>query len=119
MGVQFIREVDAYEQQKLTEAVEEAFNFNGFSVVIARHPCMLKFTREQRRKEVEQAARMEVNQDACKRFHDCVSDFACPAFQIGEDGRVEVNTDLCIGDGSCRQVCPASALELKMEKNNE
>ena len=46
LGVVSIFEVDTYQQDRLTEIVRQAMAVDGFSVVIARHPCMLKFTRE-------------------------------------------------------------------------
>ena len=50
LGVKHIFEVDTYQQTKLTQLVTEATEIEEFSVVIARHPCMLKFTRQQRKK---------------------------------------------------------------------
>ena len=49
LGVKQIHETDTYRQQQLTALVKTAMAEPGLSVVIARHPCMLKFTREQRR----------------------------------------------------------------------
>jgi indolepyruvate ferredoxin oxidoreductase alpha subunit len=50
LGCKFVRSVDAYMQGKLTEIMREAIAYPGFSVVIAKHVCMLKFTRERIRK---------------------------------------------------------------------
>jgi indolepyruvate ferredoxin oxidoreductase, alpha subunit len=113
MGVGYIREVDAYKQSKLSMLIREAVEYKGFSVVIASHPCMLKFTRDQRKRGFSQKTRVMVNQDTCGQIHECVSGFGCPAFQIQEDDTVKVSSDLCIGDGSCIQTCPASALEIE------
>ncbi|MEW6672099.1 MAG: indolepyruvate ferredoxin oxidoreductase subunit alpha [Thermodesulfobacteriota bacterium] len=110
LGVTHIYEVDTYQQSRLTELVKQALNDDAFSVVIAKHPCMLKFTREQRRKPGYQARRVDVDQDVCRRIHECVEKFGCPTFVLEADNRVSVNPDLCIGDGSCRQVCPAEAI---------
>ncbi len=110
LGVKSIRVVDAYSQQKLTEAVREAVSEEGFSVVIASHPCMLKFTREQRRKGKLTKRQVSVDQEKCKRIYECVKAFACPSFQLKDDGSVEVSEELCIGDGSCVQTCPVKAL---------
>jgi indolepyruvate ferredoxin oxidoreductase alpha subunit len=71
---------------------------------------MLKFTREQRRKPDYTLRQVEIDQQACERLHVCVSEFGCPTFTLRQDGSVKVNTDLCIGDGSCLQVCPTSAV---------
>ena len=56
LGCRFIRSVDAYMQDKLQELIREAIAFDGFSVVIAKHPCMLKFVRERARKLGQQKA---------------------------------------------------------------
>ena len=50
LGIEAIFEVDTYQQAELKRLVEEALAVPAFSVVIARHPCMLKFTRQQRRR---------------------------------------------------------------------
>ncbi|MBU1107883.1 MAG: 4Fe-4S binding protein [Candidatus Riflebacteria bacterium] len=110
LGVKHIYEVDTYQQEKLTEMVKEAVAVEGFAVVIARHPCMLKLMREQRRKENFQAKMVSIDKQACNQTHACVSDFACPTFIMHEDGSIDVNPDLCIGDGSCLQTCPAKAI---------
>lgn len=109
-GIRHIWETDTYMQDKLAEMVKEAMAVEGFSVVIARHPCMLKFTREQRRKPDYVQHHVNLSQEECRHIHTCVTEFACPTFQRAPDGSVTVNEELCIGDGSCIQTCPAKAL---------
>jgi indolepyruvate ferredoxin oxidoreductase alpha subunit len=110
LGVKHIFEVDTYQQAKLTDMVKQALEINEFSVVIARHPCMLKLTREQRRKSGYKARRVSIDQQKCDKKHVCVEKFACPTFILNEDGSIDVNPDLCIGDGSCLQTCPSKAI---------
>ncbi len=110
LGVDPIFEVDTYQQERLADLVRKAVAVEGFSVVIARHPCMLKFTRQARKKPNYQLRQVEIDQDVCERIHTCVAQFGCPTFTRNEDGSVEVNTDLCIGDGSCLQTCPTQAI---------
>ena len=110
LGVTNIREVDAYQQSKLTQMVREAVAEPGFKVIIARHPCMLKLTREARRRPGWTARYVRVDSAVCTEAHDCVSRFGCPSFQLVDGRAVVVSNDLCIGDGSCRQVCPSGAL---------
>ncbi|GAK61180.1 iorA4 protein [Candidatus Vecturithrix granuli] len=110
LGVKHIYEVDTYQQAKLTELVKQAIADDAFSVVIAKHPCMLKFTREQRKKSGYTPRRVRIDQDLCEQVHECVEKFACPTFTRLQDGRIEVNHDLCIGDGSCGQTCPVGAI---------
>lgn len=111
LGVKDIAEVDTYSQKSLTEAVEKALDAPGFSVVIAKHPCMLKFNREQKRKPGYLPVHVEINPESCTLARECVDRFGCPSFmwETGEK-RVSVNTDLCIGDGSCIQTCPSKAI---------
>ena len=110
LGVKRIYEVDTYQQAKLTEMVKQAVADETFSVVIAKHPCMLKFTREQRKKSGYTPRRVAIDQEICEQIHECVAQFACPTFTRMSDGRIEVNHDLCIGDGSCVQTCPVGAI---------
>ncbi len=109
-GITDITEVDTYSQKKLTEAVKESVNKDGFNVVIAKHPCMLKFTREQRRAGRQLPGPVQIG-EKCNRTYECISEFACPTFQLADDGSVWVQDDLCIGDRSCMQTCPVQAIE--------
>jgi indolepyruvate ferredoxin oxidoreductase alpha subunit len=110
LGVEHIFEVDTYQQARLTELMRQALALEGFGVVIARHPCMLKFTREARRQPGHQPRRVRVDPQRCRRINACVALFGCPTFIRGADGAIETHADLCIGDGSCIQTCPAGAI---------
>jgi indolepyruvate ferredoxin oxidoreductase alpha subunit len=111
LGVKNIYETDAYRQTALADLVRRAVAYDTFSVVIARHPCMLKFNREQRRKPGFRAKRVAIDQQLCDRRHVCIADFGCPTFSRGQEGVIAVNADLCIGDGSCVQTCPSRAIK--------
>ncbi len=111
LGVDPIFEVDTYQQKELTDLVRKAVAVDGFSVVIARHPCMLKFTREARKKSGYRLRQVRIDPSRCRRIHDCLARFGCPSFTRDADGEVWINTDLCIGDGSCLQTCPVQAIE--------
>jgi indolepyruvate ferredoxin oxidoreductase alpha subunit len=111
LGVKHIYEVDTYQQSKLTELVKTAVSNPEFSVVIARHPCMLKLTRNARKKPGYQAKQVHIDQELCNQAHVCVASFGCPTFTRHKDGTVRINQDLCIGDGSCLQTCPSQAIE--------
>ena len=112
-GVKNVYEIDTYAQTKLKEVMEKAVEEDGFSVVIATHPCMLKFTREARSKGAYKDNKVEIDQEVCHQIHECVKEFGCPSFSITEEGKVFVNKDLCIGDGSCIQTCPVDAIGLE------
>ena len=110
LGVKHIAEVDTYQQAKLAELVTEMIAIDEFSVVIARHPCMLKFTREQRKNPTYQQKHVTIDQRVCERIHTCIETFGCPTFTRDTEGNVTINADLCIGDGSCIQTCPTKAI---------
>lgn len=110
MGVRHIFETDTYQQSVLTDLVRQALDTDTFSVVIARHPCMLKFMREKRRKPGFRRMQVSIDANVCRKLHECVAHFGCPSFLREADGSVRIQTDLCIGDGSCVQTCPAGAI---------
>ena len=117
LGIATIREIDAYSQKKLTAMVKEVVAEDGFKVIIAKHPCMLKHTREQKRQGTWRGQPVHVDEKKCRRIHECVSVFACPSYQIDADGSVRVAADLCIGDGSCLQTCPETAIASKGQRD--
>ncbi len=109
MGAE-VQEVDTYAQGKLAKLVREANEKGGFQVVIARHPCMLQFTRRESRRPGYVRQQVSILEEKCDRRHVCVERFGCPSFFREPDGRVIVNRDLCIGDASCMQTCPSAAI---------
>ncbi len=109
-GIDQVFACDTYSQEKLTTLVKTSLKTEGISVVIARHPCMLKFTRSQQKKQGYVQKHISIDPKACNQTHTCVQAFGCPSFVRNSDGSVDVNTDLCIGDGSCRPSCPEQAI---------
>lgn len=110
LGIEQVLSCDTYNQEKLTGLVKQSIETQGISVVIAKHPCMLKFTRIQQKKSGYVQKAISIDQEICNRTHACVEDFGCPSFVRNPDGSVDINTDLCIGDGSCRPSCPEQAI---------
>lgn len=110
LGVKSLDDVDTYDQEKLKNLVLEARKKKGLKVIIARHPCMLKFTRDASRKPNYRKRSVSVDGETCTLRLNCIKDFACPTFQWTDDGRVQTHKDLCIGDGSCMPTCPTQAI---------
>jgi indolepyruvate ferredoxin oxidoreductase, alpha subunit len=110
LGVSNIRRTDAYAVKKLVGMIREAVEEEGFKVIIASHPCMLKQVRDKRRAGAFANKLVDVNQDKCTLAYSCISDFACPTFQIDDNGKVTTHPDLCIGDASCLQTCASRAI---------
>lgn len=118
LGVTQIWEVDTYRQKELTQAVEEALAQEGLKVVIARHPCMLKFSRFQRRKAKKLPKPVRVDA-SCKKLHNCVKVFGCPSYQLEADATTWVHKELCIGDRSCMPTCSIQAIVADEEKGGD
>jgi indolepyruvate ferredoxin oxidoreductase alpha subunit len=110
LGIENIFSCDTYNQSKLTDLVKQSMQIKGISIVIAKHPCMLKFTRLQQKKTGFVQKHILINQETCKKIHDCVEEFGCPSFIRNLDESIDINLDLCIGDGSCRPSCPEQAI---------
>lgn len=110
LGIESILSCDTYNQSKLTDLVKASLKIKGISVVIAEHPCMLKFTRLQRKKPGYVQKHITIDQETCNKTHDCLERFGCPTFIRNPDKSVDINLDLCIGDGSCRPSCPVQAI---------
>ncbi|CCK78457.1 thiamine pyrophosphate-dependent enzyme [Desulfobacula toluolica] len=111
LGIESILSCDTYNQSKLTDLVKQSLKIKGISVVIAEHPCMLKFTRYQQKKPGYVKKHITIDQETCNKTHDCLEKFGCPTFIRNPDQSVDINLDLCIGDGSCRPSCPVQAID--------
>ena len=110
LGVTHVSSCDTYKQKELAQKVRESMAIEGIGVVIASHPCMLKFTRQARKKEGYTQRHITIDQEICNQAHACVEQFGCPTFIRNPDGQIDINLDLCIGDGSCRASCPTEAI---------
>lgn len=112
-GIRFLKEVDPYSIHELISHLKEAEKYcsspeGGVAVIIANHPCVLekKVLREQKRYQ------MEVS-DTCTGCGYCLENFECPAIIMNTSlERVEIDKNLCIGCGVCREVCPLGAITI-------
>ncbi|MBF0551375.1 MAG: 4Fe-4S binding protein, partial [Deltaproteobacteria bacterium] len=106
LGVEKIVVVSPLKVKKTIEAVKEAVEFKGVSVIISKEICPL-FARQ-----VGQAKKTKpftVNQEKCKKHRTCINQVACPAFYL-EGEQVMINKNQCIGCAVCAQVCPENAI---------
>jgi indolepyruvate ferredoxin oxidoreductase alpha subunit len=108
LGVEHIQIVKPKNLKKTKAAVQEALAFDGISVIISREPCPLHVRRFSKSK----APVFTVNQDKCKLHKNCLNEYACPAFYL-DNGRVNINPELCIGCAVCAQICPEGAIRPK------
>jgi len=106
-GVRWLKVVDPYEVKTTIEAVKEALEQPGVSVIIARRECALIAKRD-----VLGAVDKKrfIDQEVCKKCRTCVDKFQCPA--ISSIDKVQtIDGALCAGCGVCEQVCPYKAIK--------
>lgn len=104
LGVQHITIIRPYRIKKSIEAIKEALNFKGVSVVIAKEMCTL-YSKSLKKP----TGKPFYISEKCKNHRNCVNDLACPAFFI-KDNRVHIDPVMCAGCSVCAQICPENAI---------
>jgi len=105
-GVEFVRIVDPYDIEQTTRAIEEALNYDGPSVIIARRECAIVAGRKGLRGPL-----FKVLPDKCVGCKLCIVETGCPAIMwIPEEKKVTIDPALCFGCSLCAQVCPYNAI---------
>jgi indolepyruvate ferredoxin oxidoreductase alpha subunit len=116
-GVRFLREWDPYDLPGFISQLQEADRYcrsaeGGVAVVIAQHPCIL----DQEVRKSQPTYTMCVTED-CTGCRHCLEDFECPGLALIEaTDQVTIDTVRCIGCGVCVHVCPAGAIEVRIEE---
>ena len=111
VGVPHVTVVKPYKVKKSIEAIQEALQFKGVSVIISEELCVLyaNSLKLPRRKPFHVS-------DKCRNHRDCMNRLACPAFYVWND-RIKIDANLCTGCALCAQICPENAiLPVKEEK---
>jgi indolepyruvate ferredoxin oxidoreductase alpha subunit len=118
-GIKWVRTIDPYEVNGLIQILKEGREYTqksdgGIAVIVARHPCLIRYP------EVCQLNRVEVEiTDECNGCMYCVDFFECPALRPNEKKEiVEIDRTLCIDCGVCIHVCPRGAIVRKSEKGS-
>ena len=104
IGVEHVTVIKPYKVKKSIEAIKEAVNYKGFSVIISEEICALyaNALKLPKRKPFHIS-------DKCKNHRTCIDSLACPAFYIWND-RVQIDAKLCTGCAVCAQICPENAI---------
>ena len=104
LGVPHVAVIKPYRVNKSIEALKEAINFKGVSVIISKEACTLY---AQSLKKLR--GKPFYVSEKCKNHRDCVNELACPAFYT-EGEKIYINADLCTGCAVCAQICPEKAI---------
>ena len=113
LGVNFVKVIDPYDtkevRQTLAEAVRYVKEHAAPAAIIARRRCALEVTRELRRSGIK-IPLFVIDHDKCIACRICYDWFSCPAIFPRDDGKALIDPELCVGCGSCVQVCPVNAI---------
>lgn len=104
MGVSHVTTIRPYRVKKSIEAIKEAIDYKGVSVVISKEACTL-FAKSMKKL----VGKPFYISDKCRNHRNCINDLACPAFII-EDDSVKIDPDMCVGCAVCAQICPENAI---------
>ncbi len=111
IGIQFVKTADPYNLKEMQEVFDEALDYNGLAVIIARRECAL--IRDARIRKNGEWITYKINQNKCTKCKICIMQLACPAIFVNEDGTVKIDETLCDGCGVCAKVCPFDAIEVR------
>ena len=112
IGIQFVKVIDPYNLKETQQVFEEALNYDGLAVIVARRECAL--IRDARVRKAGKWTTYTINQDKCTKCKICITQFACPAIFIDQKGNVKIDETLCDGCGVCAKICPFNAIEVKL-----
>ncbi len=104
LGVPFVTAIEPFKVRKSIEAVKEALQFKGVSVVISTQMCTLYA----KSLKLDSKRAFKIS-DKCRGHRNCINDLGCPAF-FAKDGKIQIDAGLCAGCAVCAQICPENAI---------
>jgi indolepyruvate ferredoxin oxidoreductase alpha subunit len=104
IGVPHVTVIRPFRVGKSVDAIKEAIDYKGVSVIISQEACVL-YARSLKKAR----GKPFYISDKCKNHRDCVDELACPAFYMDGE-KVRINADLCTGCAVCAQICPEKAI---------
>jgi indolepyruvate ferredoxin oxidoreductase alpha subunit len=105
VGIRSIHVVDPLFLEATTQAIVDAINFDGPSVVVSRRMCALETKKRGVNLHVG-----SIDPDKCTGCMVCVKLLGCPALEVTADGKVTIDPQQCNGCTLCRTVCPYHAV---------
>jgi len=109
LGVEYVKRSSAYNPKESIEALEEALEFAGPSVVILEGECQLQV---QRRTKTPPKTQTWVDQERCTGCKICVQ-LGCPAITFDTENKKAGIDDInCTDCELCMQICPEEAIKM-------
>lgn len=107
VGVKSLTEVDSYDLATLYQAIREATEYKGVSVVIANRPCVLDPVKIK-------GPAFQIRAEGCTACQSCMN-LGCPALSWSDemlDGhyKIKIDESSCIGCTLCVQLCPSDCI---------
>ncbi len=114
VGVKSLKEVDSYDLGVLYQAIREATEYKGVSVVIANRPCVLDPVKIK-------GPAFQIRAEGCTACQSCMN-LGCPALSWSDemlDGhhKIKIDETSCIGCTLCVQICPSDCIRPALELN--
>jgi len=110
-GVEFLETCDPYDAAAFETLLRQADTYTrsstgGVAVLISRHGCIM----DPKVRKAQDAAIITIGAN-CVGCRKCVEAFECPAlFMDNASNLAVVDSDRCIGCGTCIPVCPVAAI---------
>jgi indolepyruvate ferredoxin oxidoreductase, alpha subunit len=109
LGINSVREVDAYDLDALESVIKEEIARDAPSVIVTRRVCMLK-------RGAQAAGRpSRTRAELCEGCGTCL-ELGCPALSVSE-GLAAIDSDQCAGCGLCVSMCAFGAIELASNRD--
>lgn len=112
IGIKNIIQVNPLMLDDMNKAIDDAFAYEGPSVIITRWPCVLKKFSDQDYKEFDLSKKTcYVDTEACKGCKVCTKT-GCPAISFNkETKKASIDPNMCVGCTVCLQACPFKAIK--------
>jgi indolepyruvate ferredoxin oxidoreductase alpha subunit len=107
LGIEAVREVDAYNLVELEAVIREEVEREAPSVIVTRRVCLLK------KGVLPPGPAQIVDADKCEACGTCL-ELGCPALSMGQNVAA-IDSELCVGCGLCRSSCAFNAIHPPLE----
>jgi len=111
IGITCIKVVDPYNIEESIQAIQEALDFKGASVVILQRECALQV----QRREKHENPQTFIDRDKCTGCKQCLS-LGCPAITFDSGNKIAgIDFLLCVDCGLCNQICSFGAIAITLK----